>query len=62
VVDGQLVFNNTVVNNPTVSELATGLAAAVRNGKVKLAIDPTSIKITDPNGVSGQCTFISVFM
>jgi len=62
VVDGQLVFNNTVANNPTVLELAKGLGAAVRNGTVKLTIDPASIKITDPNGVSGQCTFISVFM
>ncbi|KAG1956163.1 hypothetical protein F2P79_008000 [Pimephales promelas] len=54
VVDGQLVFNNTVANNPTVLELAKGLGAAVRNGTVKLTIDPASIKITDPNGVSAS--------
>lgn len=60
-VDGLLGFNNSLANNPTASELAKGLAEAVRNGTVKLPIDPTTIVVTDSSGVAGQYTFISMF-
>ncbi|XP_056106408.1 uncharacterized protein LOC130084906 [Rhinichthys klamathensis goyatoka] len=54
VVDGQLGFNNTLANNPTVSELAWGLAEAVRNGIVKLSVDPKTITVTDSSGVAAN--------
>lgn len=57
-VDGLLGFNNSLANNPTASELAKGLAEAVRNGTVKLPIDPTTIVVTDSSGVAGQYTFM----
>lgn len=60
-VDGLLGFNNTLANNPTASELAEGLAAAVRNGTVKLSVDPTTIVVTVPSAGAGQYTFIPMF-
>ncbi|XP_077102463.1 uncharacterized protein LOC143753698 isoform X1 [Siphateles boraxobius] len=46
-VDGLLGFNDTLANNPNATELARGLAEAVRNGTVKLPVDPKSINVTD---------------
>ncbi|ROL46442.1 hypothetical protein DPX16_21626 [Anabarilius grahami] len=55
VVDGLLGFNRSSNALPSVSVLARTLAEAVRNGTVKLPIDPKSINVTDPaTGVSAN--------
>lgn len=46
-VEALLGFNKSSNSLPSVSALATSLAAAVRNGTVKLPIDPKTIKVTD---------------
>ncbi|XP_067298585.1 uncharacterized protein [Pseudorasbora parva] len=51
-VDGLLGFLNGT--NPSVKDLATSLADAVRNGTVKLTIDPKSITVTDSTGQSAN--------
>ncbi|XDV15488.1 hypothetical protein PO909_015567 [Leuciscus waleckii] len=53
-VDGLLGFNNSLANNPTASELARGLAGAVRNGIVKLPVDPKTIVVTDSSGFAAN--------
>jgi len=62
VVDGLLGFDNIPANNPTSSDLARGLAEAVRNGTVKLSVDPKTIRVTDSLGVTGQYIYFSVFL